>query len=122
MTTVGATAYEITVAGHLDDHWSELLAGLQLVRRGDGTTSLTGPLADQAELHGVLRGLRDIGAVLLGLRAVGGDAGYPRTASGIQPCCDPSGESGTASSDSRPTGSRASARTSARAAVNDATR
>jgi hypothetical protein len=122
MTPVGATAYEITVAGHLDDHWSERLAGMQVVHRVDGTTILTGLLADQAQLHGVICGLRDIGAVLLGLRVAGGDAGRLCTASETQPCCDPSGESGTAFSDPRTSGSGASPRTSARAAVSDATR
>ena len=75
MTSAGPCAYEITVAGHLDDHWSERLGGLDIVRRGDGTTILGGTLADQAQLHGVLAALRDIGADLLGLRTVAPDAG-----------------------------------------------
>jgi hypothetical protein len=64
-----ATTYTIRVAGHLDDHWSPRLAGLSITRDPDGTTTLTGYLADQAQLHGVLAGLRDIGAVLIDLRA-----------------------------------------------------
>jgi len=60
----GAATYEIRVAGHLDDHWSDRLGGLTITRNADGTTTLTGPLADQAELYGVLAGLRDIGAAL----------------------------------------------------------
>ena len=66
----GPAAYEIRVEGHLDDHWSERLGGLDLVRGADGTTTLTGRLADQAQLYGVLSGLRDIGAALLGLRVL----------------------------------------------------
>lgn len=61
----GPAAYVIRVEGHLDDHWSDRLGGLALRRNVDGTTTLTGPLADQAQLHGVLAGLRDIGATLL---------------------------------------------------------
>lgn len=61
------TAYEIRVEGHLDDHWSDRLGGLAIVRGADGTTTLTGRLADQAQLYGVLSGLRDIGATLLSL-------------------------------------------------------
>jgi hypothetical protein len=61
----GPAAYVIRVEGHLDDHWSDRLGGLALTRDVDGTTTLTGPLADQAQLHGVLAGLRDIGATLL---------------------------------------------------------
>ena len=62
--TVPAT-YEIRVAGHLDDHWSDRLCGLAITRHADGTTTLTGLLADQSELYGVLSGLRDIGAALV---------------------------------------------------------
>jgi hypothetical protein len=78
MTTASPCTYEITVAGHLDDHWSERLGGLDIVRRRDGTTILTGTLADQAHLHGVLAALRDIGADLLGLRTRAPDAGCTR--------------------------------------------
>ena len=61
----GPATYEIRVQGHLDDHWSDRLGGLGLTRNADGTTTLSGPLADQSELYGVLAGLRDIGAALL---------------------------------------------------------
>jgi hypothetical protein len=61
--------YEFRVDGHLDDHWSAWL-GLTLVRHDNGTSTLTGPLADQAQLHGVLARLRDIGATLLSVRTV----------------------------------------------------
>jgi hypothetical protein len=68
----GPAAYEIRVAGHLDDHWSDRLGGLAVTRHADGTTTLAGCLADQAQLYGVLSGLRDIGATLLALEV---DAG-----------------------------------------------
>lgn len=74
----GPAAYEIRVAGHLDDHWAERLGGLELVRNADGTTTLTGSLADQAQLYGVLAGLRDIGAALLGLRVLTVGESRPR--------------------------------------------
>jgi hypothetical protein len=64
----GATTYSIRVAGHLDDHWSAWLGDLELTRDDDGTTTVTVTVADQAQLHGVLAGLRDIGAVLIELR------------------------------------------------------
>jgi hypothetical protein len=54
--------YEFRVDGHLDSHWSEYLGAVELVRSPDGTSTLRGPIADQAQLHGVLAGLRDIGA------------------------------------------------------------
>lgn len=71
--------YAISVDGHLDDHWSDWLGGLTITRSDDGTSTLTGPLADQAQLHGVLAGLRDIGATLIDLRS-GDAASAPRAA------------------------------------------
>jgi hypothetical protein len=64
----GTLTYEIRVAGHLDDHWAVTLGDLTLARLDDGTTSLTGPVIDQAHLHGVLARIRDLGVPLLALR------------------------------------------------------
>ena len=61
------TTYEIRVAGHLDDHWAAVFGGLVLVRLDDGTTSLTGRV-DQAQLHGALARVRDVGVPLLTVR------------------------------------------------------
>lgn len=63
------TTYAIRVEGHLDDHWSDWLGGLDMTRDDDGATTVTVQVADQAQLHGVLTGLRDIGAVISELRA-----------------------------------------------------
>lgn len=56
--------YAIRVEGHLDDHWSAWLGGLDMTRHDDGATTVTVDVADQAQLHGVLAALRDIGAVI----------------------------------------------------------
>jgi RimJ/RimL family protein N-acetyltransferase len=69
MTGTTAT-YEIRVTGHLDHHWSERLAHLTLVPHDDGTTALTGPIVDQAQLHGVLAAIRDLGVTLLSFRTL----------------------------------------------------
>lgn len=69
MTTTDLSTYQFRVDGHLDDHWTHRLGDLVMTRHDDGSTTLTGPVADQAELHGLLAGLRDIGATLLSLRA-----------------------------------------------------
>ena len=69
MSTAPAT-YAIRVDGHLDNHWSAWLGDLDLARDDDGTTTVTASVADQAQLHGVLAGLRDIGAVLIELRTI----------------------------------------------------
>jgi hypothetical protein len=69
-TATDPARYEIRVAGHLDDHWAATLDDLTLVRVDDGTTTLTGPLIDQAQLHGVLARIRDLGVPLLTLRTL----------------------------------------------------
>ncbi len=63
------TTYAIRVDGHLDDHWSAWLGDLELTHNDDSTTTLTVSVADQAQLHGLLAHLRDIGAVLIDLRS-----------------------------------------------------
>jgi RimJ/RimL family protein N-acetyltransferase len=70
MSSPASTTYEIRVVGHLDDHWAATLGDLTLVRLDDGTTSLTGPVVDQARLHGVLARVRDLGVPLLTLRTL----------------------------------------------------
>ena len=55
----------LRVEGHLDDHWSDWFGGLALTRNGDGTTSLSGAVEDQAALHGLLAKVRDLGVALI---------------------------------------------------------
>ena len=62
--------YRLRVAGHLDPHWSASFGRLVLTQEGDGTTSLTGMVADQAELHGLLTKVRDLGVTLLSVEAI----------------------------------------------------
>ena len=57
--------YEIRLKGHLDDRWAEWFEGLTLTREDNGETLLTGPVVDQAALHGLLRKVRDLGMPLL---------------------------------------------------------
>jgi RimJ/RimL family protein N-acetyltransferase len=66
----GTTTYRVRVRGHLDDHWSARLGGFTITRQPDGDTTLTGVVADQAQLHGVLIGVRDVGVELLSLDTV----------------------------------------------------
>jgi RimJ/RimL family protein N-acetyltransferase len=63
-----ATRYELRVAGHLDDRWADWFGDVTITRHDDGTTSLAVPVADQAQLHGLLAGVRDLGASLVSLR------------------------------------------------------
>jgi len=64
------TGYRLRIAGHLDQHWSAWLGDLDLAHEDDGTTSLTGAIADQAELHGLLTKIRDLGVTLISLTVV----------------------------------------------------
>ena len=75
-----STTYAIRVEGHLDDHWAAWLGGVDLTREDDGTTTATVRVADQAQLHGLLAGLRDIGVPLIELRRTtpSRPAGTPR--------------------------------------------
>ncbi len=57
--------YQIRINGHLDPHWSDWFAGLTITLEDNGETLLTGPVVDQAALHGVLRKVRDVGLPLL---------------------------------------------------------
>jgi RimJ/RimL family protein N-acetyltransferase len=63
------TSYEIQVAGHLDEHWADRLGGLRIAHLHGGTTLLTGTVQDQAQLHGILTGIRDLGADLLAVHS-----------------------------------------------------
>ena len=67
MTTWQLTRCLVTVRGHLDDHWSDWLDGLAITRHENGTSTLTGCVADQTQLHGVLSKLRDLGVDLIRL-------------------------------------------------------
>ena len=57
--------YEIHLKGHLDDRWAGWFSGLTITREASGNTRLTGPVADQAALHGLLRKVRDLGLHLI---------------------------------------------------------
>lgn len=62
--------YCITIKGHLESDWSEWFEGLTITRADSGETILTGPLVDQAALHGVLSKIRDLGLPLLSMTRI----------------------------------------------------
>ncbi len=62
--------YELLVDGHLDDYWSAWFGDVTVTREGAGTTSLSGLVADQAELHGLLAKIRDLGLTLISLTRI----------------------------------------------------
>jgi hypothetical protein len=62
--TVDAGAYEIRIRGDLPPRWAAWFDGLTVTRGDDGTTVITGAVADQAALHGLLQRVRDLGIPL----------------------------------------------------------
>jgi hypothetical protein len=65
--------YKIKIKGHLDDRWADWFEGMTFTRAGDGTTTLCGPVTDQAALHGILNGIRDLGLSLISVQRVDPD-------------------------------------------------
>jgi len=62
--------YEIRIKGHLASRWADWFEGLTITLEEDGVTLLTGPVVDQAALHGLLRKVRDLGVPLLSVNRV----------------------------------------------------
>lgn len=60
--------YEIQVKGHLDGWWEELFEGMTMASK-DTVTTISGFVADQAALHGLLAKLRDFGLVLISVKS-----------------------------------------------------
>lgn len=72
------TVYHILIRDQLDQLWSEWLNGMSITNESDGTSTLSGPITDQAALHGLLAKIRDLGMTLLEVR----QAAMPRPAAG----------------------------------------
>lgn len=62
--------YQIRIEGHLGRQWAEWFAGLTITLEDNGESLLTGPVVDQAALHGLLRKIRDVGMPLLSVNHV----------------------------------------------------
>jgi len=62
--------YEIRLKGHLEARWVKWFDGLTITLEEDGDTLLTGPIIDQAALHGMLKKVRDLGLTLLSVNSV----------------------------------------------------
>ena len=62
--------YKIRIKGHMDTKWAAWFDGLQINHEKDGTTTLYGPLPDQAALHSILRKIRDLNLQLISVEQV----------------------------------------------------
>jgi hypothetical protein len=63
------TEYRIKLKGHLDHKWSNWFEQMVISTEGDQTI-LTGPVADQAALHGLLLRIRDLNLTLLSVERI----------------------------------------------------
>ncbi|MGD8243953.1 MAG: hypothetical protein PVI63_02035 [Anaerolineae bacterium] len=61
---------EIRIKGRIDEHWSDWFEGLTITYTDQGETLLTGEVADQAALYGLLAKLRDLGLALVSVEQV----------------------------------------------------
>jgi hypothetical protein len=72
------TEYEIRVMGRLASRWAEWFDGMTLTPGEDGTSLISGVVADQSALHGLLRRLSDLGVPLVSVtRTRPNDANVP---------------------------------------------
>jgi hypothetical protein len=62
--------YQIRIKGHLGCQWTDWFEGLTITQEDNGDTLLTGPVIDQAALHGLLKKVRDLGVPLLSVMRV----------------------------------------------------
>jgi hypothetical protein len=65
-----ATVYQIRIKGHLGCEWTDWFEGLTITPEDSGETLLTGPVIDQAALHGLLKKVRDLGMPLLSVTCI----------------------------------------------------
>jgi hypothetical protein len=63
-------AYQIRIKGRLDQGWTDWFEGLAITEDENGDTLLSGPVVDQAALHGLLRKVRDLGVPLLSVTCI----------------------------------------------------
>ena len=68
MTLDNPCVYEIRIEGHLADHWSDWFEGLTICNDPDDETTLTGWLADQAALFGVLAKIHNLNLTLISVQ------------------------------------------------------
>jgi len=77
-STAMQTHFQIHLREHLDPGWSTWFDGMRIEHHPDGTTSLIGPVADQAALYGLIGKARDLGLCLLAVIPIARDGPAPQ--------------------------------------------
>lgn len=80
----GPPVYQIRLKGHLGRQWTDWFDGLTIALDDGGDTLLTGPVPDQAALHGLLKKVRDLGLPLISVIHI-----QPGPAEGLAPGAQP---------------------------------
>ncbi len=68
--TANTAYYEIHLRGQLSARWADWFDGMTITLDNNGDTLLSGPVVDQAALHGLLKKVRDVGLTLLSVNSV----------------------------------------------------
>lgn len=64
------SVFQIRIKGHLGHQWTDWFDGMAITLEDDGNTLLTGPVVDQATLHGLIKKVRDLGMPLVSIDSV----------------------------------------------------
>lgn len=59
------TVCQIRIKGHIGHQWTDWFDGMTITLENNGDTLITGPVIDQAALHGLLKKVRDMGMPLI---------------------------------------------------------
>ena len=66
--------YEFRIRGRLDEDWIEWFDDMTLTHTSEGHTLLTGPVPDQAALHGLLNKIRNLNLELISATQIEADS------------------------------------------------
>ena len=67
--TANTEYYEIRLKGQLNARWADWFDDMTITLDNNGDTLLSGPVVDQAALHGLLKKIRDVGLTLLSVNS-----------------------------------------------------
>jgi hypothetical protein len=63
------TFYQIRIKGHLDQTLGSWFEGFTITNQEEGDALLTGPIQDQAALHGILNRISNLGLTLISVNS-----------------------------------------------------